>query len=899
MISIISKGYDMRKRVFKFIALFFMAIIGVSLWGMEARATSIAEGLRLDPVLASPKNIVIPVTEKSGKASLQFPAADKRDGKTLCIRFRAFLATEKPAGWNYNLQMKLNGHPLTALLDDNTDRILNRGAWLKSTVEGDKSWFGGTDRPNSIITFFGPESGEMDYRLKSPRDEGYWYVVNLSDAANYLKYGPDDRVESNIPNVLTFQNDYTLLNMGETASCKEMRISDITIGYMSSDDFSKLSHVNYKPLPSQLKGNKYHAGDGTLTVNSAGAMELNIGKDRYLFGSSYSYPAKPMGFHQMTWEKVPDAGWKVYSNGDKICGECDLYRITRYVKPEKNKIRVFEKIENKTDNPIGLSLRSFMDLPRQPESGDVYQAGQPDIKSIECYATNPSEFIRQKESSVGILVEDDLSRLQLIRTCTGNRVEWGSDHFGLRPHESYTREWSLYPSKSKDYFDFVNTVRRDWKVNFTIPGGFVFNEDGDTVPGRDVRVFAFSPWMEYIFENDLTWTNFTKTHQPRLKKLFSWKPDAIPLASIDTNLVPLPRNVIEDGNKIPIVDQGPGRAGTYGQTLSKEDSEILKKSAVVGKWWDSMMKTEDGRIIFDTYYVPKSFIDLMVYPQDNNYQTQFMLSQVDYAMDKVGFKGIYADQYTIMGRSLKSVDRSEFSKWDGHTVDLNENGEITRKYTDICYVGISARKKITQHVIDKGGLMVVNGHCVDSSSRPLHFVRFAETEWVDWDPLQNLHNEPPVIDAMAEGHLDTPVALGIRPDRFGDEGKDHFAELIQKWAITGLKNGQLYYYYASRIPTEGKGTGGYGIINHMFPFTPVELHAGWMVGKERILTAKSGKFNWPHTEKPEVLAFDLKGLPIKPRMSLTQKGNGWTVDLKLDDWNETAVMEFAKHESNK
>jgi hypothetical protein len=132
---------------------------------------------------------------------------------------------------------------------------------------------------------------------------------------------------------------------------------------------------------------------------------------------------------------------------------------------------------------------------------------------------------------------------------------------------------------------------------------------------------------------------------------------------------------------------------------------------------------------------------------------------------------------------------------------------------------------------------------------------------------------------------------GIRPNRFGDYGNQHWAEIIQKWVITCLKSGTVYYYYTYDIPKKGPGAGDYGIINHMFPFTPVELHSGWLVGKERILTAKSGDFFWNHPTRPIVLAFDSKGYSVKPKsLKITKKGNGWKVILGIEDWQQTAVI---------
>ena len=59
-------------------------------------------------------------------------------------------------------------------------------------------------------------------------------------------------------------------------------------------------------------------------------------------------------------------------------------------------------------------------------------------------------------------------------------------------------------------------------------------------------------------------------------------------------------------------------------------------------------------------------------------------------------------------------------------------------------------------------------------------------------------------------------------------------------------------------------TGCPSLTSKMFPFTPIELHGGWFVGKERILTAVSGEFGW-RGERPEVdvFVFDELGREVK------------------------------------
>ena len=293
----------------------------------------------------------------------------------------------------------------------------------------------------------------------------------------------------------------------------------------------------------------------------------------------------------------------------------------------------------------------------------------------------------------------------------------------------------------------------------------------------------------------------------------------------------------------------------------------------------------------DTLYASPPFIDMMVYPAPGNYQLKYLLYQIDFLMDSVGFKGIYLDQFELAS-TVTGIGRADYSKWDGHTVDLDNRGEIIRKYTDGAYVGTPARVQMIKHVQSKGGLLITNGHSYARETTGLGALNFSETEWDVSTGEEVLNwNEPPALPTIAEAHLDTPIGLGIRPARFGKFGEEHIAELIHKWVITFLKNGILYYYYEDTIPEVGPGAGEYGELNHMFPFTPVELHAGWIVGKERILTAKSGSYFWDHKERPAVLLFDIKGKSKTPDANITRQGHGWQVEIKMTDWQETAVIE--------
>jgi hypothetical protein len=95
-----------------------------------------------------------------------------------------------------------------------------------------------------------------------------------------------------------------------------------------------------------------------------------------------------------------------------------------------------------------------------------------------------------------------------------------------------------------------------------------------------------------------------------------------------------------------------------------------------------------------------------------------------------------------------------------------------------------------------------------------------------------------------------------RPPYFRSQGAEQiYSETIMRMLIAYLRHGALAYLYDTNIPLEGPASGEYGAFNHMYPITPVELHEGWILGKERIITAVSGVFCFGSVIEPEKLSF--------------------------------------------
>ena len=86
-----------------------------------------------------------------------------------------------------------------------------------------------------------------------------------------------------------------------------------------------------------------------------------------------------------------------------------------------------------------------------------------------------------------------------------------------------------------------------------------------------------------------------------------------------------------------------------------------------------------------------------------------------------------------------------------------------------------------------------------------------------------------------------------------------------------LENGGLWYYYVGwnavklTRPT---------VTQHLFPFTPIELHAGYLIGKERILTARSGLFGWGDKSRARVFVYGAQGTLVPDFKAPTQMIKG-------------------------
>ena len=236
-------------------------------------------------------------------------------------------------------------------------------------------------------------------------------------------------------------------------------------------------------------------------------------------------------------------------------------------------------------------------------------------------------------------------------------------------------------------------------------------------------------------------------------------------------------------------------------------------------WADCQVRMPDGSQVTSgptlTFYFPTL---------DNAWGRE-MDKLADWMIHAIGADGLYWDCYDYWNVTHYA------EPWDGWTADIDPKTlQIQRKRSCLTLISWPWREKLTSWLLSSGRPLVANGNPSLTSEYRYRFPRFVETA---------------DISNLSQAHLFTPIALG-----------DHVTERNEvdsfRWMLSALDWGGLYYWYNQK-PSRPAFTAV------MFPFTPIELHRGYLIGEERILTKDSGLIGWGDASNFEVHVFDRLG----------------------------------------
>jgi hypothetical protein len=812
--------------------------------------------------------------------ALNLPAVPAREGYLRVLRIQARMDLPPNSGWSALLELEINGRKVNRTAGDlrnSPPRVLNRDLlWKPSGMESEEIVM----RDTLLNMVFAPDFKQYDQRLKHEGEEAFWFVLNVSDLlsadhANVVKL-------NNIAQPAWYEGKNLPIVLG-----------DVSVGYLPVSYQAAVQKALARPLPA---GKSVSVEGCQVVLTPGGGMAVQVGKEYYVLETSFTWPDGALN-----WLACPDRSlgatppeWHIVkadlnSEGGQVVAEGKFYRLTRDLTFDGPRVQVADKIDNLTPNDLGIEVS--YDLSAGADV--VYLGGDPVATYQDIVSCNPTLFVGQTKSGLGWLAEDDLLRAQLRMRQSGGHTVMYTNNLGLAPKASTIFEWTLYPRQSADYWDFINQVRRDWNVNFTIEGPFLFFGQASSVSQESVESIRARIKDQHVKLATLhPWTNYQYPYDREKHKAW-WKVAEAKIRQVDPTIkcLLMMEPPLESRVHMDKVEQDPycdsvalNPDGKPAYDLEYSPAYVTKGDFAAGYrlvWRYPMISPEDAG---KTDLTPSplaaqhpSVADIVAggfnfkpAPVVTNTWMKYLDYDVDFAMKECGADGMYIDCFSY-GFS-RSWARFTYDRWDGHTVDLDpRTHKITRKYADLSLLSAPGQERIIRRIQAAGGTIVANTEPGTKNMRAVRLNRFVETGGGAHDDYST--------------HLYTPIALGMPMGSMPQNQRNAKGFIAD--VVLNLKHGALYYYYTIPLGFD------YGCINRMFPFTPRELHAGWLVGEERIITSVPGEFGWADMSKARVYHYNLEGKETKPaaQPETVDKANVWRIQLQP---GEIVILEREK-----
>jgi len=511
----------------------------------------------------------------------------------------------------------------------------------------------------------------------------------------------------------------------------------------------------------------------------------------------------------------------------------EYFEHSRAVEQRAEALIVRDTFKNRTDKPLGIMQRHTASL------GDalkrVWIAGleQPDRAGTLTQPANPTTYATTASAGIGLLPLSDAFRIHTSNGVENGTISLADNFLVIAPDATYTAEWAIVPTDTADYWAFLNATRRLIDANFTIDGGFAFLRSGPPVMEWSEQQIA-----DYIRLKDVLYTCASNDY-PRYEghyahgTAFQHVDHTAYIAARDQRkrLAPNSKYLVYFHCFIDVAGYAPERFA------------------------DSRLLLPDGS--HATYGEPH---DRIFFPTESNAFGKEIGGNVDVILDKIGADGVYWDEHEYSRHHYHYGE-----PWDGLSGDVDATThEVTRLKSSVTLLTESWRLALAKRILARGP-MIGNGPPMTRARAALKFPCFVETG---------------SITNCTQAHLHSPIALG-----------DHLTEYSEQDAyntmLAALDYGCVYHWYndVTVVPTH------HTLTRYMYPFTPVELHEGFVIGAERILTNRSGRFGWGDASRHEVHVFDDTGKEVEGFIAPTIELDGKTfTELRIAEGWSAAII---------
>jgi hypothetical protein len=459
---------------------------------------------------------------------------------------------------------------------------------------------------------------------------------------------------------------------------------------------------------------------------------------------------------------------------------------------------------------------------------------------------NPSGYAVTAQSGVGLIALDDVSQVHVTNFSGEGFLGLADNECVLRPGATHTAEWAILPTARPDYWAMLNALRRLRDVNFKLDGSFAFLRAD---PRQVIAHWTDQQFLDFIHFKDARFLNDCY-EWPSYKG--RW-PHGTALQTLDLSylrgqmvrlrrLAPAAQHLLYFHCFLDVLDEAPQRYADA--RLLRADGTQADYGAPYERIFVPTATNRFGRDIAKN-------VDMFLAPLPKGF----------------GCAGVYWDEFEY---SRYQYHYDNFSgptglPWDGVSADIDPRSmKISRLKSSVTLISQPFRLALAKRILHDH-VLIGNGQPHTRTMTRLKFPRFVETG---------------SISHCAAATVYTPVALG-----------DHLTERSEADAyhvmLRALDYGCVYYWYndLTVIPTHLQ------LTHYMFPITPVELHEGYIIGQERILTNRSGLFGWGDSSRHEVHVFDDQGREVPGFKAATVVRDGMTFsELRLPEDYSAAIV---------
>ncbi len=769
------------------------------------------------------EEIRVPFGETTEQSLPAFPA---RMGKIIVIRFGAVAYAPRYGGCNYNMQLRINGAAVERRAPGGGERLIGRqpGFRLVGNNTVDFQVFSGP----RVMLIYAPDAATADEATSDGL--GGHFVLDVSDLVSGVDgntltvantrpaRSADYEADVVLENVEIGYLDRSLLpapaiEVPERGAIEQaVTVDGITLRQANGGGFAVSAEGGPEMLVETALGMQSDAAS-TLIADDAGVEDAPV---------------------QVTVEAFGPAGFRSIAEWDGL-------RLVREISIGGGLVRWEEEWSNTTDQMQAVPFRHRLFF---RDGRAVFTlAGDSDATGLAGLAPNPTVCLQSETVpaySYGVTGESDWLRLLMAARYVGGLGEVYSETLALPPHGSIDFDLTITAvTDGGGYWSFINDVRRRWGVNGTpaerpmfwgwyrapdiesveeryrqslghlgpitlITGGWMrlsadvgpargtdypkLPEDAPRSPGGcpDLDLAAY-----LRFEHRDAWWQARADEIETIKR-------ACPQITVMHMTHPAMEVVYEPmAERFPIASETIRRPDGSPFEVRHYSTAHLYAGAVERGW----------RVY---YYTPRPGSEYL----------EMILNSLRRSMDEANSDAVYCDEFSWAGRS-RGYSRYDYSRWDGYSADIDEDGNIVRLKSDNGYTSESCQLQMIYECLQRGKPFLANGGSALRSINSLPIHRFIEGG--------NGHG------TMAGGHLSAvPLVLGNMGDERSQQGV--FESVKQCLSI-----GCIYSPTAVNLVLEGSDN----FVCKLYPITIGEIGPGTVKGQQRLVTMHTGEYEWP------------------------------------------------------